>query len=82
MFQKDILIEVLNQGVDVVPDFLFSFIVCFVFQGEEITKEGIDLLSDACSKLKEQKRLLTLEKEELEELKDDVQEYNEVPDPS
>ncbi|XP_056281868.1 mitochondrial proton/calcium exchanger protein [Pseudoliparis swirei] len=51
-------------------------------QGEEITKEGIDLLSDACSKLKEQKRLLTLEKEELEELKDDVQEYNEVPDPS
>lgn len=51
----------------------------FVFQGEEITKEEIDLLSDACSKLKEQKRLLTLEKEELEELKDDVQEYNEVP---
>ncbi|XP_042357093.1 mitochondrial proton/calcium exchanger protein isoform X2 [Plectropomus leopardus] len=47
------------------------------FQGEEITKEEIDLLSDACSKLKEQKRLLTLEKEELEELKDDVQEYNE-----
>lgn len=47
-------------------------------QGEEITKEEIDLLSDACSKLKEQKRLLTLEKEELEELKDDVQEYNEV----
>lgn len=51
----------------------------FVFQGEEITKEEIDMLSDACSKLKEQKRLLTLEKEELEELKDDVQEYNEVP---
>lgn len=51
----------------------------FVFQDEEITKEEIDLLSDACSKLKEQKRLLTLEKEELEELKDDVQEYNEVP---
>uniref|UniRef100_A0A671XLQ9 Mitochondrial proton/calcium exchanger protein n=1 Tax=Sparus aurata TaxID=8175 RepID=A0A671XLQ9_SPAAU len=49
----------------------------FVFQGEEITKEEIDMLSDACSKLKEQKRLLTLEKEELEELKDDVQEYNE-----
>ncbi|XP_061599686.1 mitochondrial proton/calcium exchanger protein [Cololabis saira] len=47
------------------------------YQGEEITKEEIDLLSDACSKLKEQKRLLTLEKEELEELKDDVQEYNE-----
>lgn len=51
----------------------------FVFQDEEITKEEIDMLSDACSKLKEQKRLLTLEKEELEELKDDVQEYNEVP---
>ncbi|XP_044230118.1 mitochondrial proton/calcium exchanger protein isoform X3 [Thunnus albacares] len=47
------------------------------FQGEEITKEEIDLLSDACSKLKEQRRLFTLEKEELEELKDDVQEYNE-----
>uniref|UniRef100_A0A8D0A9G6 Mitochondrial proton/calcium exchanger protein n=1 Tax=Sander lucioperca TaxID=283035 RepID=A0A8D0A9G6_SANLU len=46
-------------------------------KGEEITKEEIDLLSDACSKLKGQKRLLTLEKEELEELKDDVQEYNE-----
>ncbi|XP_059209728.1 mitochondrial proton/calcium exchanger protein isoform X3 [Centropristis striata] len=46
-------------------------------KGEEITKEEIDLLSDACSKLKDQKRLLTLEKEELEELKDDVQEYNE-----
>ncbi|XP_016535428.1 mitochondrial proton/calcium exchanger protein isoform X2 [Poecilia formosa] len=46
-------------------------------QDEEITKEEIDLLSDACSKLKEQKKLLTLEKEELEELKDDVQEYNE-----
>lgn len=50
---------------------------------EEITKEEIDLLSDAFSKLKEQKKLLTLEKEELEELKDDVQEYNEVhPDSS
>uniref|UniRef100_A0A3B5AB56 Mitochondrial proton/calcium exchanger protein n=1 Tax=Stegastes partitus TaxID=144197 RepID=A0A3B5AB56_9TELE len=49
----------------------------FTFQGEEITKEEIDLLSDACTKLKEQKKLLTLEKEELEELKDDVQEYNE-----
>lgn len=63
--------------MDVVPGVLFSFIVCFVFQGEEITKEEIDLLGDACTKLKEQKRLLTLEKEELEELKDDVQEYNE-----
>ncbi|XP_057715124.1 mitochondrial proton/calcium exchanger protein isoform X2 [Corythoichthys intestinalis] len=47
------------------------------YQGEEITKEEIDLISDACSKLKEQKKLLTLEKEELEDLKDDVQEYNE-----
>ncbi|KAG7510760.1 mitochondrial proton calcium exchanger isoform X4 [Solea senegalensis] len=46
-------------------------------KGEEITKEEIDMLSDACSKLKEQKKLLTLEKEELEDLKDDVQEYNE-----
>uniref|UniRef100_H2SF29 Mitochondrial proton/calcium exchanger protein n=1 Tax=Takifugu rubripes TaxID=31033 RepID=H2SF29_TAKRU len=51
--------------------------VLSVFQSEEITKEEIDLLSDACTKLKEQKKLLTLEKEELEELKDDVQEYNE-----
>nr|XP_057933798.1 mitochondrial proton/calcium exchanger protein isoform X2 [Doryrhamphus excisus] len=47
------------------------------YQEEEITKEEIDMISDACSKLKEQKKLLTLEKEELEELKDDVQEYNE-----
>ncbi|KAM9777481.1 mitochondrial proton/calcium exchanger protein [Neosynchiropus ocellatus] len=47
------------------------------FQDDEITKEEIDMLSDACTKLKEQKKLLTLEKEELEELKDDVQEYNE-----
>ncbi|XP_060092739.1 mitochondrial proton/calcium exchanger protein isoform X1 [Heteronotia binoei] len=46
-------------------------------KGEEITKEEIDLLSDACTKLQEQKKLLTKEKEELEELKDDVQEYNE-----
>ncbi|KAJ7988827.1 hypothetical protein DPEC_G00313230 [Dallia pectoralis] len=46
-------------------------------KGEEITKEEIDMLSDACSKLKEQKKLLTLEKEELEDLKDDVQEYCE-----
>uniref|UniRef100_A0A4W4H3H2 Mitochondrial proton/calcium exchanger protein n=1 Tax=Electrophorus electricus TaxID=8005 RepID=A0A4W4H3H2_ELEEL len=46
-------------------------------KGEEITKEEIDMLSDACTKLKEQKRLLTKEKEELEELKDDVQEYSE-----
>ncbi|KAF3845119.1 hypothetical protein F7725_008282 [Dissostichus mawsoni] len=47
-------------------------------KGEEITKEEIDMLSDACCKLKGQKRLLTLEKEELEDLKDDVQEYNET----
>lgn len=55
---------------------LFSCV--FVIQSEEITKEEIDMLSDACTKLKEQKKLLTLEKEELEELKDDVQEYSEV----
>lgn len=48
------------------------------FQGEEITKEEIDMLSDACTKLKEQKNLITKEKEELEDLKDDVQEYSEV----
>ncbi|XP_048385527.1 mitochondrial proton/calcium exchanger protein isoform X4 [Stegostoma tigrinum] len=46
-------------------------------KGEEITKEEIDMISDACTKLKEQKKLLTKEKEELEELKGDVQEYNE-----
>ncbi|XP_067278120.1 mitochondrial proton/calcium exchanger protein isoform X4 [Pseudorasbora parva] len=46
-------------------------------KGEEITKEEIDMLSDACSKLKEQKNLLTKEKEELEDLKDDVLEYSE-----
>ncbi|XP_034994267.1 mitochondrial proton/calcium exchanger protein isoform X1 [Zootoca vivipara] len=46
-------------------------------KGEEITKEEIDLLSDACSKLKEQKKPLTKEKEALEELRDDVQEYSE-----
>ncbi|XP_053560195.1 mitochondrial proton/calcium exchanger protein isoform X2 [Bombina bombina] len=46
-------------------------------KGEEITKEEIDLLNDACTKLKEQKKLLTKEKEELNELKDDVQEYCE-----
>lgn len=36
------------------------------------------MLSDACTKLQEQKKALTKEKEELEELKDDIQEYNEV----
>ncbi|XP_053778694.1 mitochondrial proton/calcium exchanger protein isoform X2 [Desmodus rotundus] len=46
-------------------------------QEEEITKEEIDLLSDACSKLKEQKSSLTKEKEELELLKEDVQDYSE-----
>ncbi|OCT96658.1 mitochondrial proton/calcium exchanger protein isoform X2 [Xenopus laevis] len=46
-------------------------------KGEEITKEEIDILSDACTKLIEQKKLLTKEKEELSELKDDVQEYSE-----
>ncbi|XP_037385601.1 mitochondrial proton/calcium exchanger protein isoform X2 [Talpa occidentalis] len=46
-------------------------------KGEEITKEEIDILSDACSKLKEQKQPLTKEKEELELLKEDVQDYSE-----
>ncbi|XP_019381654.1 PREDICTED: LETM1 and EF-hand domain-containing protein 1, mitochondrial isoform X2 [Gavialis gangeticus] len=46
-------------------------------KGEEITKEEIDLLSDACTKLQDQKKPLTKEKEELEELKGDVQEYCE-----
>lgn len=50
----------------------------FLLQGEEITKEEIDMLSDACNKLQEQKKSLTKEKEELEELKGDIQEYNEV----
>ena len=50
----------------------------FPSQEEEITKEEIDLLSDACSKLKEQKSSLTKEKEELELLKEDVQDYSEV----
>lgn len=47
-------------------------------QEEEITKEEIDMLSDACSKLKEQKSSLLKEKEELELLKEDVQDYSEV----
>ncbi|KAM6135752.1 mitochondrial proton/calcium exchanger protein isoform 1-T1 [Phoenicopterus ruber ruber] len=46
-------------------------------KGEEITKEEIDMLSDACTKLQEQKKSLTKEKEELKELKGDIQEYNE-----
>uniref|UniRef100_A0A673UCM4 Mitochondrial proton/calcium exchanger protein n=1 Tax=Suricata suricatta TaxID=37032 RepID=A0A673UCM4_SURSU len=44
---------------------------------EEITKEEIDIISNACSKLKEQKSSLTKEKEELELLKEDVQDYSE-----
>uniref|UniRef100_H0XL53 Mitochondrial proton/calcium exchanger protein n=1 Tax=Otolemur garnettii TaxID=30611 RepID=H0XL53_OTOGA len=44
---------------------------------EEISKEDIDILSDTCSKLKEQKKSLTQEKEELELLKEDVQDYSE-----
>ncbi|NWR88256.1 LETM1 protein, partial [Furnarius figulus] len=46
-------------------------------KGEEITKEEIDVLNDACTKLQEQKKALTKEKEELEELKGDIQEYSE-----
>ncbi|KFM11698.1 hypothetical protein AS27_15321, partial [Aptenodytes forsteri] len=46
-------------------------------KGEEITKEEIDMLNDACTKLQEQKKSLTKEKEELEELKGDIQEYSE-----
>lgn len=47
-------------------------------QEAEITKEEIDILSDACSKLQEQKKSLTKEKEELELLKEDVQDYSQV----
>lgn len=50
----------------------------FCFQEEEITQEEIDVLSNACSKLKEQKKSLTKEKEELELLKGDVQDYSQV----
>ncbi|XP_006893663.1 PREDICTED: LETM1 and EF-hand domain-containing protein 1, mitochondrial [Elephantulus edwardii] len=46
-------------------------------KGEEITKEEIDVLSDACSKLTEQKKSLVKEKEELELLKEDVQDYSQ-----
>ncbi|XP_032382409.1 mitochondrial proton/calcium exchanger protein isoform X2 [Etheostoma spectabile] len=70
--------ETLRDPAPVIEGIKFEQWQTFLrYQGEEITKEEIDLLSDACSKLKGQKRLLTLEKEELEELKDDVQEYNE-----
>ncbi|XP_053451531.1 mitochondrial proton/calcium exchanger protein-like [Nycticebus coucang] len=44
---------------------------------EEETEEDIDILSDTCSKLKEQKKSLTKEKEELELLKEDAQDYSE-----
>uniref|UniRef100_A0A2K5Y3V6 LETM1-like C-terminal domain-containing protein n=1 Tax=Mandrillus leucophaeus TaxID=9568 RepID=A0A2K5Y3V6_MANLE len=43
---------------------------------EEITKEEINILRDACSKLQEQKSL-TKEEEELEQLKEDMQNYSE-----
>lgn len=56
----------------------FWFAGLFCFQEEEITQEEIDVLSDACSKLKEQKKSLTKEKEELELLKEDVQDYSQV----
>lgn len=58
--------------------YLSLICIYFLLQGEEITKEEIDMLSDACNKLQEQKKSLTKEKEELEELKGDIQEYNEV----
>ncbi|XP_054469609.1 mitochondrial proton/calcium exchanger protein isoform X2 [Anoplopoma fimbria] len=70
--------ETLRDTAPVIEGLKYEQLQRFLrFQGEEITKEEIDMLSDACSKLKDQKKLLTLEKEELEELKDDVQEYNE-----
>ncbi|XP_074548798.1 mitochondrial proton/calcium exchanger protein isoform X2 [Halichoeres trimaculatus] len=76
--KRDISSEILKDTAPVIEGIKFEQWRSFLrFQGEEITKEEIDLLSDACTKLKEQKKLLTLEKEELEELKDDVQEYNE-----
>ena len=56
--------------------FRFAGLLCF--QEEEITQEEIDVLSNACSKLKEQKKPLTKEKEELELLKEDVQDYSQV----
>ncbi|KAM8833038.1 mitochondrial proton/calcium exchanger protein isoform 1-T1 [Synchiropus picturatus] len=70
--------EILRDTAPVIEAVKFNRWQTFLcFQDDEITKEEIDMLSDACTKLKEQKKLLTLEKEELEELKDDVQEYNE-----
>ncbi|XP_018414226.1 PREDICTED: LETM1 and EF-hand domain-containing protein 1, mitochondrial [Nanorana parkeri] len=63
--------------IDAAPVLFDAAPVLEGIKGEELTKEEIDILSDACTKLKEQKKLLTKEKEELLELKDDVQEYSE-----
>lgn len=48
-----------------------------VFKEEAITKEEICILSNVCSKLKNQNKSLTKEKEELELLKENVQDYSE-----
>ncbi|XP_002718224.4 mitochondrial proton/calcium exchanger protein [Oryctolagus cuniculus] len=48
-----------------------------VLKEEGITTEEIDMLSNVCSKLKEQSKSLTKEKEELELLRGDVQGYRE-----
>lgn len=70
--------ELARAGAAVHPEALIDTApVLEGIKGEEITKEEIDVLSDACTKLQEQKKSLTKEKEELEELKDDIQEYNE-----
>ncbi|RMC14420.1 hypothetical protein DUI87_09516 [Hirundo rustica rustica] len=70
--------ELARAGAAVHPEALIDTApVLEGVKGEEITKEEIDVLSDACTKLQEQKKSLTKEKEELEELKDDIQEYNE-----
>ncbi|XP_009071454.1 PREDICTED: LETM1 and EF-hand domain-containing protein 1, mitochondrial [Acanthisitta chloris] len=70
--------EVARADVAVHPETLIDTApVLEGIKGEEITKEEIDMLSDACNKLQEQKKSLTKEKEELEELKDDIQEYSE-----
>ncbi|XP_068132295.1 mitochondrial proton/calcium exchanger protein isoform X2 [Hyperolius riggenbachi] len=66
--------EVLRDTAEVMRD---TAPVLEGIKGEELTKEEIDILSDACTKLIDQKKLLTKEKEELLELKDDVQEYSE-----
>ena len=41
---------------------------------EEITKEEISILSDACSKLQEQKKSLTRKKEDMQDYSEDLQE--------